>query len=598
MSNSPVVLDFETEPIVGYLAPKPVGFSIWYPGSEKPTYHAFGHPTGNTCTYEEAKATLAAVWDKPILCHNARFDTTVAAQHFGLPAPSDPLLRDDTLYLLFLDNPHSDSLSLKDSAHAYLGIAPDEQTEVHSILASKGFKSYDFAKLDGGLVAPYANGDTRRTLELYNHLMPRINAAGMTAAYRRELRLAPILSANQVEGIRINEGKLRADLEMWENLYKRLNDTLYDKLGAINLDSGKELADALLRFGFCKESDFKLTPTGRLSTAKDSLAQAVKDPWLAGMLAYRGNLKTTLGTFMRSWAEKIVDGRLHPQFHQVRGTDFGTRTGRMSSSDPNFQNVPTEFKAPPEGWPQIPSMREYILPDEDEILVAADFASQEFRIAAHYAEGRAAQIYRDDPKADFHAMVAELLKNEVGLILPRKQVKIVGFSLLYGAGTRKLAESLGVSEAEARSIKSHYFQVLPGMEELMKSVSSRGRRGEAVTTWGGRKIYAEPPRQVNGRYMDFSYKLVNYLIQGSAADQTKEAIIAAEYRTSAKRFLISVHDENVYSVKKHAILRGVQEIREAMESPHGWDVPWKTSIEVGYDWHNLKDFAPVPGGGL
>jgi DNA polymerase-1 len=589
-------LDFETLPIEGYRPPKPVGFSLWLANTERPKYYAFGHPSGNNCTQEEARQLLADIWDQPILCHNARFDLEVAREHLNLPYPTDPLLRDDTQYLLFLNNPHSDSLSLKPSAQSLLGIDPDEQSAIHSKLASLGFKSYDFAKLPGNEVAEYANGDTLRTRALYEFLLPRINAEGMLPAYRRELRLAPILSANQRDGIRINAEQLYADLERWEGIYVDLNANLARILGDINLDSGAELASALLTKGLATEADFKRTPTGRLSTAKDSLAQAVKDPALAKLLSYRGNLKTILGTFLRGWASKVVDGRLHPQFHQVRGTDFGTRTGRMSSSDPNFQNVPTEFSEPPEGWPQLPAMRSYILPDEGHVLVAADFASQEFRIAAHYAEGRAAEIYQNDPKADFHAKVAELLQHETGLVLPRKKVKIIGFSLLYGSGSRKLAESLGVDEAEARRLKMLYFQVLPGMEDLMKSVSSRGRKGEAVKTWGERKIYAEEPKRVNGRYMDFSYKLVNYLIQGSAADQTKEAIIRAGYRTSAKRFLISVHDENVYSVEPDALRRGVAEIRSAMEETEGWDVPWKTSVEVGENWWNLRDYDTLPNG--
>jgi len=112
----------------------------------------------------------------------------------------------------------------------------------------------------------------------------------------------------------------------------------------------------------------------------------------------------------------------------------------------------------------------------------------------------------------------------------------------------------------------------------------------AVKTWGGRLIYAEPPKIVNGQHWDFSYKLVNYLIQGSAADQTKEAINAAGYKTKYRRFLASVHDENVYSVDPAQLAPEVEDIKAAMENPVGWDVPWATSVECGYNWHNLTPY--------
>jgi DNA polymerase I-like protein with 3'-5' exonuclease and polymerase domains len=170
-------------------------------------------------------------------------------------------------------------------------------------------------------------------------------------------------------------------------------------------------------------------------------------------------------------------------------------------------------------------------------------------------------------------------------------VKIVGFSLLYGAGLDKLGESLGVDRSMAQKIRNHYFQVLPGVKQLMEDVSSRGRKGIPVKTWGGRLIYAEPPRVVNGQHWDFSYKLVNYLIQGSAADQTKEAINEAGYKTAHRRFLASVHDENVYSVDPDHLREEVAEIRASMENQSGWDIPWKTSVEVGPNWWDTTEFT-------
>lgn len=592
-------VDFETDAIGPYpdYPPKPVGVSIWYHDAEKPIYLSWGHPSGNNCTYEDARRRLAEIWDKEILCHNARFDTEVARVHMGLKPHKDPTHVHDTLYLNFLYDAHADSLSLKPSAQRILGIAPDEQEELRQYLASQGYANKDWgahiSKAPGDIVGKYACGDTYRTRLLFEPLLDHTNKNGMLAAYRREQRLAPILNANEADGIRVDLPRLQQDLELWEKTYERATAELLQKIGDCNPDSSAELAAALLRSGYAREADFARTPTGRLSTSKSSVDSAVKDRGLKTLLGYRGNLKTTLTTFMRPWAKMASEngGRLHPQFNQVRGDFYGTRTGRLSSSNPNFQNIPTEFRGEiPEGYEHLPFMRRYVLPDEGHVLVPSDFNGQEMRIAAHFAEGRAAEIYRNNPRADFHQVVAEIIREEAGLDLPRKDVKITGFSLIYGSGVSSLAEQLGVDRGTAYKIKSHYFAALPGFEELMQDVSERGRLGMPVKTWGGRLIYAEPAKLVKGAWWTFEYKLLNHLIQGSAADQTKEAIVHAGYKTSHRRFLITVHDENVYSVDPEHLAKEVAEIRASMEDQAGWDVPFRAEVEVGPNWWDLEEY--------
>jgi DNA polymerase-1 len=207
------------------------------------------------------------------------------------------------------------------------------------------------------------------------------------------------------------------------------------------------------------------------------------------------------------------------------------------------------------------------------------------RIAAHFAEGRAAEIYRNDPGADFHEVVNEIIKTDAGMDIGRKMVKITGFSLIYGSGISALAKLLNVDRGTAATIRKHYFNALPGFQELMDDVSHRGRIGSPVKTWGGRLIYSEPPKIVKGQSWSFEYKLLNYLIQGSAADQTKEAINEVGYKTNHRRFLATVHDENVYSVDPARLAEEVATIRASMETQAGWDVPFKAEVKVGPNWH-------------
>jgi DNA polymerase-1 len=268
----------------------------------------------------------------------------------------------------------------------------------------------------------------------------------------------------------------------------------------------------------------------------------------------------------------------------VRGDFYGTRTGRLSSSNPNFQNVPTEFDDEPfEDYPALPFMRQYVLPDEGQVVVSSDFNGQEMRIASHFADGRSAQIYRNDPTADFHKTVAGIIHSESGLDLPHKKVKITGFTFLYGGGINTVAERLRIPREEAQAIKRAYFNALPDFAELMEDVCRRGECGTSVTTWGGRPLYAESPR--------YAYKLTNYLIQGSAADQTKEAVIAGGYKVNGRRFMLTVHDENVYSVPVDKLDEHVKEIKHTMEQQPGWGVPFKASVEVGKNWWDMVKYA-------
>jgi DNA polymerase I-like protein with 3'-5' exonuclease and polymerase domains len=524
---------------------------------------------------------------------HARFDTEVARVHMGLPYPDDHLSVHDTLFLNFLYDVHAPSLSLKPSAQRILGIEPEEKDDLDRWLVAHGHKpGRDICKAPGGLVASYANGDTSRTRLLFDHLYGHADRAGMLAAYRREQLLAPILSRSEADGVRVDKEKLYRDLEQTEITFVHATERLLKAIGPCNPDSNDELAQALLTSGHAHESDFLRTPGGQISTAKASMDQAVKDPELRRLLEYRGQVGTLLTTFMRPWA-KIAshNGTLHPQWNQVRGEDYGTRTGRLSSSNPNFQNIPTELKGvPPEGLPPLPFMRQYILPDEGHLLVSSDFNGQEMRITSHFAEGRAAEIYRNDPDADFHKVVAEIIKAEAGLTLPHKMVKNTGFSLLYGSGIRGLSTRLGVSEGTAENVRAAYFRALPGFLELMQAVSARGRSGGTVRTWGGRQLKAEPPKLVKGRMMSFDYKLTNYLIQGSAADQTKEAIVTAGYSNAHRRFLGTVHDENVFSVDPAHLATEVAEIKASMEQQSGWDVPFKAKVQVGTNWHDLRDY--------
>lgn len=593
--SDPVTIDFETEAIDfgSGLSPKPVGVALWVPGQD-PQYLSWGHPSGNNCSYEDAQRALASVWERPKLFHHAKFDIGVASSHMGLDIPLQA--SDDTQFLIYLDDPHAASVSLKPSAERLLGLPPDEQDAIGDWLRAEGLIAWNakqwghlICKAPGDLVGRYAIGDVVRTKKIYDKLLPSIIDRNMLPAYQRECELQPLLHAAEVHGVRIDRARLERDTATYEEVFIRLDNDIRSRLRcgiSVNLDSGPELTAAILSAGLGDESVWPRTPTGKLSTSRETLNTCVSDPVLAPLLAYRGALKTLLGTFMRGWLKfSSRDGRLHPSWNQVRGDDYGTRTGRLSCSDPNLQNIPDALKVPPPpGYPPLPRMRVYILPEEGHVIVSCDYKSQEMRLLAHFAEGRLMEIYVNDPDADLHQVAAAIVSEESGLALDRKATKIVGFGLIYGEGVPSLSRSLKVEVDVGRAIKGAYFNSMTGLEEFMRDVNNRNY----VRTWGGRILPVEPPKLIKGRWWSFEYKLVNYLIQGSAADQTKESIIRYHSRPHHGTFLMTVHDENVFSVPVDRIEEELPHIRWSMEDMDRFDVPFRIDTEYGYNWGDLK----------
>jgi DNA polymerase I-like protein with 3'-5' exonuclease and polymerase domains len=595
------VIDFETEAIQGnptVRAPKPVGVATKRPGY-KARYWAWGHPEGNNCTYEQAQAHLSKIVESgvPLLFHNAKFDLSVMDEWFDL-RPLRPELVHDTMFLIFLADPYADTFSLKPSTERILGWPPEEQDDLRNwILAHVPCKPSEWgahiSKTPVAVVAPYAKGDVDRTLALYTHLIDKAPAA----PYLRERLLIPILMDSEKRGVRLDMERLGNDMVAYEKCLANVDNTLLKilKNPNLNLSSGNELADALDKAGLV--GTWVKTPTGKRSTSRANLEAAIADPTVLGLLRYRGALSHCLGSFARPWLDLGAEygGRLHPEWNQVRqarGTDTkGTRTGRLSGMKPSFMNMPNEYDiVVPEGLLELPIMRQYLLPDEGYTWLKRDYSQQELRILAHYSEGRLYDRYIENPRIDAHEETGALIQEFAGLELPRKYVKITGFSMIYGAGIPSLSAQLGVDIGEASSIKGAYLHALPEVRTLMNDCSMRGRQGEPIVTWGGREYYVEPPKIIKGKRRSYEYKLLNYLIQGSAADCTKESLVRWNTHKGNGQFLCTVHDENDIQAPIESSKKDMSLLREAMESIE-FDVKMLSDGFKGDSWANLEKCA-------
>lgn len=620
-----LTFDFETKAIEGnpiYNPPEPVGVSIKF-DDEGSRYYAWGHPTNNNCTKAEGYEALrqALRRDKEWLAHNAPFEAAIVRKYWKI-TKGNPENFHDTQYLLFLTDPYAATLSLKPSAERVLGIAPDEQDELRDWIlrnvpqaTTKNWGAY-ICEAPGDLVGKYAGnsadtnvpGDTDRTYLLFQKLHPEVVESGMEAAYKREQRLMPILSESSQRGVRVDMETLEDHINVYAQAQKISDEYIFKRLGEFDLAKDAQLAEALDRAGLVTE--WVLTPTGKRSVSRKNLVGRVSDPELLVHLGYRGVLETCIGTFAKPWLAQALreQGRVHPQWNQVRGDRgvdgdiTGTRTGRMSCKEPNLQNPPNNFEelVVPElvkrflveqrrsrrvdiaAIPDVMHMRQYLLPEEGHVWAKRDFSAQEMRIMAHFAEGRLFEAFRNDPTTDPHVAVQKIILDNTGINLSRKYTKITGFGIMYGRGVENLGVALGVDRVQAQATRDAYYAALPEVRDLANSTRACGRQNRPIVTWGGRLYYREPNPE-----RDLSYKLLNYLIQGSAADQTKQSMIDWHAGKGRDDMLIAaVHDEINISVPEDNVRKSMAWLQEAMDAPR-FDVPFASEGYIGRNWADI-----------
>jgi DNA polymerase-1 len=623
-----ITVDFETKGIQRRpeYPPKPVGVSIIMPGERKSTYYAWGHPTKNNCTEKQGHAKVKEAWELArtkkigLLFQNGKFDVDVAEVHCGVKR-LDWSLYHDTMFLIFLSDPHAETYSLKPAAERILGMPPEEQDAVKEwVLAHKReiSQKYGLAKdftpsewgayiceAPGDLVGKYADGDTIRTLKLFKHLYPDVWARGMAESYDRERKLMPILMDNERAGMRIDVPGLERDIEQYRSARTTADNWLRKTLKApdLNIDSDKDMAAALKRAGVV--TDFVKTPTGQDSVSKKNLtADLFNDKRVFATFGYRNRLTTCLTMFMERWHSiGHRTGYINTTWNQVRQSrssgNNGTRTGRPSTSDPNFLNLSKSWYDKNDGYvhpkhlkslPELPLVRKYILPDPGGVFLHRDYNQQELRLLAHFENDKLMDAYNANPRMDVHQFVVDAVYEILGLKLERRAAKVVNFGLLYGMGLGKLSEDMDTDVETAKRIKKAQLSALPGLKALQDDINALAKGGQPIHTFGGREYYPEPSKIINGRLVDFIYKLLNYLIQGSAADFTKEAIIRYHDVRKDSRFLVTVYDEINISAPKGSVKREMKALREAMEGIPNVDVPMLTDGKSGLTWGDLAKY--------
>lgn len=514
-------------------------------------------------------------YEGPIAGHNIGFD--IHALNSGeLPAPNWSRLH-DTLTLHHLVDPPA--------RHGLKAIAKEiwPQADVGDRMLKAAFHKHGWTwasvPLDYEPYSLYGSLDAVLTARLYEKLMPEVKARGMLSAYEREIAYQGIMHRCERRGLRVDREYTLALRDYWSAERERLKIEL-QSLGIENPSSNAQVFKALESGGWDAE---EFTPTGQPKLDKVILNELVRDLGVPAeiaekILSYRRMTKWS-SSYLDSFLGKRSDdqGRVHPSIRTL-----GARTGRTSITGPPLQTLP-----------KGPTIRHCILPNEGETLWTVDYDAQELRLFSHYAaEPNLQQLFKDghDPHSATASIVYGLPLERVGKGTSyRDTAKNVRFARLYGAGTARMAATASaststaggasVSESDIEKFIAGLDREFPGESAFIRYVDEIARTRLAdtgrgyVTTWGGRYMPADP---------DKLYSLVNYLIQGTAADVSKERTVRLDAAGYGDWIMCPVHDEIVFSVPQGGEA-DIPEVVSIMEDHDNFTVPLTCSAKGPYD---------------
>jgi len=447
-------------------------------------------------------------------------------------------------------------------------------------------------KLPAAYVGKYAEQDAALTLRLWHHFKTLIIKEDIGDIFDLELKVLKTIIPMRQRGVRVDLDKaeiIKKDLETRE---KRLLDNITKQTGvAVEIWAAESVAKAFDALGLTYS---KTENTGAPSFTKGFLANHPHE--VAQMIVQAREYQKARSTFVDTILKHQVNGRIHAELHPLRSDNGGTVTGRFSYSNPNLQQIPARHG-------EIgPMIRSLFLPEEGALWGAFDYSSQEPRIVVHYAKlmgfrgaSDFAAQYNEDARTDFHQMAADI----VGV--PRKQAKDINLGLFYGMGSKKLAASLGLEFEDAQDLFATYHDKVPFVRELSEYTTNRASNKGVIRTvlgrrcrfdkWEPNKYGSWKPMTYQEAYNEhgpgikraFTYKALNKLIQGSAADQTKAAMVALAEEGILP--MIQVHDELDISVESEEQAKRIAEI---METCVKLEVPSVVDAEFGPNWGEAK----------
>lgn len=482
----------------------------------------------------------------------------------------------DTMIASYLLNPSKHSHSLEELAREYL----DHQVITYAEVAGSGPRALSFDRVDIKKACQYSCEDADLTLLLANLLMPKIEADGFADLFHRvELPLIEVLAAMEMNGVRLDVPLLSSMSEDFEGQLEKISREIYDLAGeTFNINSPQQLGKVL--FEKLKLPGGKRTKTG-YSTDVEVLNELGKEyPLPAKILEYR-SLSKLKSTYVDALPQLLnpATGRIHTSFNQTV-----TATGRLSSSDPNLQNIPIRS---PEGR----RIREAFVPEEGYLILSADYSQIELRILAHLS-GDTSLIETFQRDKDIHAATAaEIFHVSPDLVTPemRRLAKVINFGIIYGMSAFGLSKELAVTPAVAQAYIANYFKKYHGVREYLDKSLEVARERGYVTTLMNRRRYLPDIRSNNRSVRQFAERIAfNAPIQGTAADLIKVAMINIHCRFLKEKrkakLILQIHDELVFEVPMKELEKVKALVKEEMEGVVKLYIPLKVDIGVGKNW--------------
>jgi DNA polymerase-1 len=528
-------------------------------------------------TWEAVQAKIKPILeDKAIakIGQNIKYDWTVLKRH-GVDLAGAAF---DTMLASYLLNPSKRAHNLDQIALDFL----NHKTTTYEEVAGKGAKAITFDRVTLEQAVPYACEDADITLRAYEVLLPQLEALGLTALMEEvEMPLVPVLQAMEMTGVCLDQEKLVELSKSFAKQLRQLEEQIYAVAGeTFNINSSQQLGRIL--FDELKLPTIKKTKkkTG-YSTDVDVLTRLAEQHELPALVLRHRSLAKLKSTYVNALLEQIDPdtGRIHTSFNQTVAA-----TGRLSSSNPNLQNIPIRTQEGRE-------IRKAFVPRPGWLMVTADYSQIELRILAHYAEDPIL-IRSFEANEDIHTRTAsEVFAIAQDQISPdlRRQAKTINFGIIYGMSAFGLSRELGISPQMAQNYIDQYFARYAGVKAYMERTVEQARSTRRIDTLLGRLRLLPDINAANANVRQFAERTaINTPIQGTAADLIKVAMIRMAQALKAKQMesamLLSVHDEIVFEVPPDELETIKVLAPEIMENVWLLKAPLKVNLAWGKNW--------------
>jgi len=547
-------------------------------------YIPVGHLAGNNLPLEKVISALTdPLTNSQItkIAHNAKYDYIVLAKHGLIVSP----ITFDTMIAEFVADPSSHNLGLKNLAFARLG---EEMTHIEELIG-KGKKQINMAEVAIESVAPYAAADAETTLRLLPIMQAEIKRVhGQNVMDEIEMPLIPVLAEMEMAGVLIDVPFFK---KMSGELAIRLNEIekqVFEMVGKpFNLNSPQQLSDILFNYLRLEPPDKgRKTATGFYSTAAGVLEALSGKHLVIDLVLDHRELSKLKSTYLDALPPAVDSktGRVHTSYNQT-----GAVTGRLSSNNPNLQQIPTRTELGRR-------VRNGFIAAEGNALLSVDYSQIELRIVAHMAKDEG-MLSAFRAGQDIHAITAAAIYNipldQVTKDM-RRHAKAINFGLIYGMSSFGLMRSTELTLAEAEDFVKAYFKQFPGVKKYLDGIRKQAAQDGYVETLLGRRRYfpaLQSKQNVQMKNRE-EREAINAPIQGTAADIMKIAMIripsALKKAKLNAQMLLQVHDELMLEVPKAELEKTVETVKEVMGSAYPLDIPLETEARSGPSWGEMK----------